>query len=359
MRLTTLARLGRARYGRCTPFAKGRHAVALLIALVSSVVATGCGTGGDANKVVVYSGREAELVDPLYKQFEQQTGIDVEVRYAGTPELAATIREEGSNARADVFYAQDAGSMISVEDRLAPLPGRLLDRVPTKYRDRERKWTGITGRVRVLTYNTERVRRDELPESVFDLTSPKWRGRVGIAPGNASFQAFVTAMRIERGDDAARAWLKAMKDNDVQTFESNSAIVEAVARGELDAGLANHYYLYQTKAETPDAPIANHNFADGDPGSLVNVSAAGILVGAPHKANAEKLIEFMLTRGQEYFATEAEEKEYPLVSGYANKLPKDLTPLDEVEGPDVTLDQLGAGLDETVKMIGAVGFTGT
>lgn len=341
---------------------------ALMFALAVLAVA-GCGdddkrTGGATaeagGKLVVYSGREAELVEPLYKRFERDTGIDIEVRYAETPELAATISEEGENSPADVFYAQDAGSILAIEGKLTAVAQDQLDKVPEKYRDGEGNWTGVTGRVRVLTYNTEAVKNHaDLPAEVTGLTGATWKGRVGIAPGNASFHAFVTAMRQTRGDDETKQWLKGMKDNDVKTFEGNSAIVEAVAKGEIDAGLVNHYYLYQAKAEDPGAPLANHYFADGDPGSLVNVSAVGILASAPNKANAERFVEFLLAEGQEFFATEAEEKEYPLVGGYEDNLPKDLTPLDEVEGPDVTLDQLGAGLDDTVKMIESVGFSGT
>lgn len=331
---------------------------------LAAIALAGCGDGdesGDAGgKLVIYSGREAELVEPLYKKFETDTGIDVEVRYAETPELAATIAEEGDNSPADVFYSQDAGSILSIEDKLTTIAQDQLDKVPEKYRDDEGKWTGVTGRVRVLTYNTDAIKdHAELPAEVSKLTDAKWKSRVGIAPGNSSFQAFVTAMRQTRGDDETREWLNGMKDNDVKTFEGNSAIVEAIAKGEIDAGLVNHYYLYQTKAEDPDAPIANHYFADGDPGSLVNVSAAGILASAPNKANAERFVEYLLDQGQAFFATEAEEKEYPLVAGFEDKLPEDLVPLDEVEGPDVTLDQLGAGLKDTVKMIESIGFTGT
>lgn len=336
---------------------------AVLIALVAVPIAAGCGGGSsdgdDANAVVVYSGRSAELVAPVYERFEKATGIRVEARYAGTPELASTIKEEGENSPADVFYAQDAGAIYAVKDLLAPLPSDQIAAVDRKYRDAGGVWTGVTGRVRVLTYNTGTVKAGELPDSVAELTGGRWKGRVGIAPGNSSFQAFVTAMRETQGDAATEEWLRGMKANEVKTFENNSAISEAVARGEVDAGLVNHYYLYQTKAEDPGAPIANHNFRDGDPGSLVNVSAAGVLATARHRDNAERLIRFLLTDAQEFFATEAEEKEYPLVRRYQDKLPDDLTPLSEVEGPAVTLDQLGAGLNDTVTMIESIGFTGT
>lgn len=336
-----------------------------VIVLAAAMSIAGCGgdsddtAAGPEGKVVVYSGRDAEMVAPLYEKFEQQTGIKVEARYAGTPELASTIKEEGKNSPADLFYAQDAGSVQVIEDLLAPLPEAQLKLVEERYRDPNGRWIGVTGRVRVLTYNTESVKQSELPKSVFDLTASAWKGRVAIAPGNASFQAFVTAMRLSEGDEVTEKWLQDMKANDVKTYEGNSAISEAVAKGEVDSGLVNHYYLYQTTSEDPDAPIANHNFEDGDPGNLVNVSAAGVLAGAQNKQNAERLVEFLLAEGQEYFATTAPEKEYPLVEGFEQNLPDDLTPLDEIEGPDVSLAELGAGLNDTVEMIESIGFTGT
>lgn len=340
--------------------------VSLLTFVAATSTLVGCGddkqtNAGDAGKLVVYSGREAELVDPLFKAFESDTGINVEVRYAGSPELAATIAEEGDNGRADVFFAQDAGSIGSVAEKglLAGLNTDVTAAIPAEYRDGANRWTGVTGRVRVLAYNTEKIAHDDLPASVLELTDGKWKGRLGIAPGNASFQAFVTAMRETRGDAATLKWLKAIKANEPQTFDGNGAIVEAAAKGEIDAGLVNHYYLYELKSESPDAPVANHYFQNGDVGSLINVSAAGILKHAPNATNAQRFITYLLNDAQEFFATEAEEKEYPLVSGYEDKLPKDLKPLDEIDGPDVKLSEFGAKLPATVRLIESAGFSGT
>ena len=116
-----------------------------------------------------------------------------------------------------------------------------------------------------------------VPDSVFDLTDPKWKGRIGIAPTNASFQAFVTAMRLTEGDDETRQWLLDLKENDPKEYERNTPIVEAAAAGEIDLGLVNHYYLYLVREEQPDAPIANHFLESGDPGALVSVAGAGVL----------------------------------------------------------------------------------
>lgn len=340
-----------------------------LLVLLAALAIAGCGGDDDTtaataeptDSLVVYSGRDAELVEDLYAQFEKETGIELEVRYADTPELAATLIEEGENTPADVFYAQDAGAIGSVanKDLLAPITAKSLDEVPERFRDTDGNWTGITGRARTQIYNTDEVKADELPESVLELTEPEWKGRVAIAPGNSSFQGFVTAMRETIGDDKTEAWLQGMKANDVKTYEGNGDIAAAVAEGEVDSGLVNHYYLYELLAEDPDAPAANHFFKKGDPGSFVNVSAAGILKGGENQANAQRFIEFLLSEGQAYFATEATEKEYPVIASYQQDLPDTLPPLDEVEGPDVPLDTLGDELPSTVRMIESVGFPGT
>ena len=264
------------------------RAIAVLAAMLGALALAGCGGGGSGSDgpLTVYSGREEELVAPLFERFTDETGIDVEVRYGDSAELAATIAEEGSNSPADVFFAQDPGSLGAVDAQLAELPSATLDRVASRFRDADGRWVGTSGRTRVLVYNTERVPRAELPASVLELTEPEWRNRVGIAPTNASFQAFVTAMRLSLGDEKTREWLEGMKANGARTYEKNTPIVEAVASGEIDAGLVNHYYLALVKEEQPDAPIANHLFEAGDPGSLVSVAGAGVLASSDQTEDA-------------------------------------------------------------------------
>ena len=331
-----------------------RHFAGLL--LVTAALA-GCGgdDGGDG-PLTVYSGREEELVAPLFEQFTEETGIEVEVRYGDSAELAATIAEEGDNTPADVFFAQDAGSLGSVEERLAELPDDVLDRVGESHRDPDGRWTGTSGRVRVVAYNTDELSENDLPTSILDFTDPKWKGKLGLPPTNASFQAMVTAMRLELGDDAAREWLDGIKANDPTFFEGNTATVEAIANGEIEAGFVNHYYLYVIKEDDPDAPVANHFLRSGDPGALVNVAGAGILEGADDEESAERFVEFLLSdEGQEFYATEAEEAEYPLVDGIEPR--EGLPPLDSLRGPDVDLDALGPELEKTLEMLNEAGFT--
>jgi iron(III) transport system substrate-binding protein len=320
-------------------------------------VAAGCG-GDKGEKLVVYSGREEELVEPLFDRFEQETGIDVEVRYGDSAELAATIAEEGDNSPADIFFAQDPGSLGAVEreGQLATLPQAALDRVPARFRDPDGHWVGTSGRSRVIAYNTDALSEKDVPDSVFALTDPKWKGKIGIAPTNASFQAFVSAMLLELGEERTRDWLEGLKANEPKLYEKNLPVVEAVAAGEIELGLVNHYYLYLAKEENPDAAVANHFLTGRDPGALVSVAGAAILETADHTAAARRFVEFLLSEpSQRFYVDEAEEAEYPLIPGIPAK--QGLPPLDSLKGPQIALDDLGPELEKTLELLNEVGFT--
>ena len=225
-----------------------------VLALAAALAACGSDSGsgdkpaasGDGKgKVTVYSGRAKKLVGPLLEDFERRSGIDLDVRYGESAELAATLAEEGDSSPADVFFAQDAGALGAVarEGLLAPLPQGVLGRVDERFRDTAGQWVGTSGRARVVAYSPERVKTAELPGSIFDFTDPKWKGRIGLPPSNASFQAFVSAMRIDVGDDRTREWLEAIKRNEPKLLENNIQTEEAIDAGEIDVGFVNHYYL--------------------------------------------------------------------------------------------------------------------
>jgi iron(III) transport system substrate-binding protein len=338
----------------------------------AAVVAVGCGgddaDGTDAGSdtaaedvtLVVYSGREQELVEPLYERFTEETGIELDVRYGDSPGMAAQLLEEGDNSPADVFYAQDAGAISAVADQLAELPDEVLDRVETRLRDGDGRWVGVTGRARALVYNTDEVADSELPGSVTELVEDEWQGRVAIAPTNASFVAWVTALRLTEGDDVARQWLEGLKANDVRTYEKNGAIVDAVGRGEVEVGLVNHYYLYEKLGQDADLPAANHYFDDGDVGNFVNVSAVGMLETSEHQEAAIRFIEFMLDEGQRWITEDSEAREYPVIEleeFEGSERYAELPSLDEIRGADVDLGDLGPELEATVQMITAAGLT--
>lgn len=326
--------------------------LAAAVALVAPVALSACG-GEDAD-LTIYSGRNERLVGDLIERFEQQSGLKVEVRYGDSAELAAQIAEEGDGTPADAFFAQDAGSLGSVDERLAPLPRPVLSRVPARFRDPRGRWVGTSARARVVAYNVDRVRPSDLPRSVFGFADPRWRGRIGFAPPNASFQAFVSAMRLETGDARARRFLEALRANEPKLLENNIQTVEAVGRGEIDVGLVNHYYLYELRKENPGLRVENRFLRPGDPGAFVNAAGVGVLAGSDSAAAAQRFARFLVgEEAQRFFSQEG--SEYPVVRGVAP--PRGVPPLEDVIGPEVSLGRLGPALRSTLELLDEVGFS--
>jgi iron(III) transport system substrate-binding protein len=333
------------------------------LAAVLALVAGACGgDGGEApasrpddrtGSLTVYSGRGEELVGPLFEQFEAETGIDVEVRYGDTAQMAGAILEEGDNSPADVYFGQDAGALgaLAAEGRLLELPAEIVDQVPEALRSAEGRWVGLSGRARVVVYNTGDLTEADLPDSILDFTDPEWSGRIGWAPTNGSFQAFVTALRVLEGEDAAREWLEGIVANDPQEYNNNIAVLEAVAAGEVEVGFANHYYLYRFLAEDPDYPVANKFFGNGDPGGLINVAGVGIVDSSDRPDQAQRLIEWLLSdTAQAYFAEET--FEIPVVPGTPTAA--ELPDLEALTLPDLDLDRL-EDLEGTLALLNEVG----
>lgn len=332
--------LGRSSAGMTLPILVG-------ILLAATTIASAC--GGDSS-LIVYSGRSEDLVQPIIDQFSDETRISVKVRYGETAQLAATILEEGDNSPADVFFAQDAGALgaLTTEDRLTELPADLLQRVPEAFRSPDGLWVGLSGRARVVAYNTESVTLDELPDSILDFTKPEWKGRIGWPPTNGSFQAFVTALRLTQGEDGARAWLEGIKANGAKDYPNNVTALEAVANGEVDVAFVNHYYLFRFLAEEgSDFAARNYYTKGGGPGALVNIAGAGILNTSDKPDEARQFIDFMLSqKAQQYFADET--FEYPLIEGVETH--PELVPLAELEPPAIDLGDL-ADLSATLNLL--------
>jgi iron(III) transport system substrate-binding protein len=339
----------RARPARRLAAVLGAAAVLLVAGLA------GCSSGSDTKTITVYSGRSAELIQPLLERFSQETGISVDFKTGDSPELAQVIAQEGDASPADVFISQNPGatSFLDGEGRLATLPQSTLDKVTPDLRSADGTWIGVSGRVRVLVYNKDAVSEDELPEKVTDLVQPQYEGRVALAPSNGSFQDFVTAMRVQLGEAETEAWLQGMADNGAQTYANNNAIVEAVGRGEVDMGLVNHYYNVRALEENPDLPSVNHFFSNGDPGSLLIVSSVTVLETSKNPTEAQRLVDFLLTdESQKYFAEETDE--YPVVASVPTEAA--LPPLDSLGTDRVDFNQLGGGFEKTIEMIAAAGL---
>ncbi len=314
--------------------------VALTASALLTLSVAGCGSGDGGSSeadLTVYSGRSEDLVADLITDFEKSSGLEVEVRYGETPELATQLLEEGDGTNADVFLSQDGGALgaLSKEGSFAKLPSAVVSRVDPKYRATDSTWVGVSGRARVFVYDPDEV---EPPQSVFELTGDEWAGEVGYAPTNASFQSFVTAMRVLEGEDRTREFLIGLKENGT-TYEDNGTTLDAVEAGEISLGLVNHYYLFERQAEAGDTPLNTEmTFAEpGDPSSLVNVAGAGILESSDDQEAAEAFVTYLLSdEGQEYFATTT--YEYPLVEGV--DAAEGVPPLESIKGPNIDLSDL-------------------
>jgi iron(III) transport system substrate-binding protein len=317
------------------------------------------GGDGATTSLTIYSGRDERFVKPLYDRFMELTGIELRVRYGDSSTLAATLLEEGSNSPADIFFAQDAGALGAVagEGRLQVLPESILRRVPKRFRAPGRRWVGVTGRARVVAYNTDVLSARQLPATIWGYTEPRWKDKVGLPPTNASFQAFVTAMRLRVGDDRTRDWLVALRENGVRSYPSNSRVLDAVASREIQVGLVNHYYLYQLKEQRPTAPVANYFLRTRrDPGALINVAGAGIVTGSENRQAAVRFLNFLLSRGiQRFFAQTPGRAEYPLIRGAQPRA--GLPPLESIEGAKINLGALGRHLPRTLELLSEVGYT--
>ncbi len=323
------------------------------------VLAASCSGGGGqrgAGELVVYSGRSETLVGPVVEMFEDATGIDVSVKYGSTSEIAATLIEEGDNTPADVFFAQDPAGLgaVAAEGTLAPLSEDILGKVPTWARSDEGLWIGISGRARAVVYNTETVDPSRLPATLEGFADPAWRGRIGWAPTNGSFQAMVTAMRVVWGEDRTRRWLASIHANDPRIYPGNTPIVAAAAAGEIDVGFVNHYYLHRFLAEEGEGFTArNHHLPGGGPGSMVMVAGAGLVAGAGNPEGAAAFIDFMLSEAaQRYFAGETHE--YPLAGGLtAGGL---VTPLADLNIPEIDMADLSdlAGTQGVLRELGII-----
>jgi iron(III) transport system substrate-binding protein len=332
-------------------------------ALVALALLAGCTSGSgsatdpsaEPEALTLYNGRSEELVGPLLEQFAVETGIEVQIRSAGSGELAAQLLTEGDASPADVFLSQDAGALgaLTNEGLLAPLPEATLERVPSAFRAQDGTWTGLSGRVRVITYNPDLVAA--APDTIDALVTGEYSdGQIGYAPTNASWQSFVTGLRVLRGEDGARQWLEAFAAQDPVPFEGNSQVRDAVDAGQVALGLVNHYYLFELIAEKGEQAVTARNqfMAPGDPGGLVNVAGAGILASTDQLDQAQALIDFLVSdRAQQFFAEQT--WEYPLVASVP--APEGLPALDSLDPPALDLSDLDS-IAQTQALLAEVGL---
>lgn len=330
---------------------------AVAAAVGALALAGAAATAPSETSLTIYSGRDERLVKPIFDRFTKETGIKLNVRYGSSTSLATTLIEEGGRSPADVFWATEPGTLGLVAGRrlLQRIPQTTFGKVPARFSTPSRRWVGTSARSRVLVYNTQALTAGQLPKSVWELTNPRWKGKIGLPPTNGSFQAFVGATMYLHGEDRVRDWLRGLKDNDVRFFANNTATVEAVSRGDVQVGLVNHYYLYNVLASTPGLPIRNHWLRAGDPGSLVLAAGVGVVASTKKDAAAGRFVRFLLSRwAQRFIARGPGAAEYPLIKGMWPRpgLPR----LEQIKGPKYNLGRLAVDLPAAVRLLLEQGY---
>ncbi|MGH2851129.1 MAG: extracellular solute-binding protein [Solirubrobacteraceae bacterium] len=294
---------------------------AIAVVALAVLAVTGCG-GGNPSKpsITLYNGQHPELTAAMVSAFERATGVSVGVRTNDGVVLADELLQEGGSSPADVYLTENSPELVNLSQHglLARLPGSILDQVPAADRSPSGTWVGVSLRVSSLVYDPARISRSQLPTSILDLAEPKWKGKVAIAPLDSDFPPVVGAVIATHGAKAATSWLAGLKRN-AAIYQDEESVVAAVNRGDEAVGVINQYYWYRLRLETGVRAIrsALYYFPDGDAGSVVNVSGAGVLASSHHRRDAERFVAFLVSRAGQRLISHGDDYEYPVRPGVA------------------------------------------
>lgn len=323
-----------------------RRGLALALAVVALTGGlAGCGSSASgSDTLTLYNGQHESTTKLIVADFTKATGIKVNIRSGEDPELANQILQEGSASPADVFYTENspALSLLSEKGKFAPVDASTFANIPARYSSPNKDWVGVAGREVVLAYDPDKLSAADLPASLLDVGGPQWHGKVGIEPAGADFQAIIAAVVADVGTARATSWLQQLKRVS-ETYSSNSAIMQAVNRGQLTAGIIYHYYWFRDQAESG----ANSNnvkllyFGHQDPGAFVSVSGAGVLKSSKHQAEAQKLLAFLTGKQGQTDLAKSDDFEYPL-NPQVPANPR-LRPFDQLDPPDIGPAAVGDG----------------
>lgn len=309
-----------------------------------------------SGELVIYSGRREPLIAPIIQLFQQQTGIRVTLQSSEATALANLILQEQPNPRGDLFIANDAGTLefLKLKEVLQPYLSEKTRVIPEQFRARDGSWLGVSGRSRVIMYNTKLLKPAELPKSVFELTDPKWKGKLSMATTrNESVVAWVTALRLTKGDAFTKDYLLKLKANGVVTLTGHTDVRKAVGRGEFSLGLVNHYYYHLELQDGSPVGVIYPDQGPDDMGVLVNAAGAATIKGAKRLKEAQLFLDFLAApAAQELFAKL--NFEYPLLPGMP--VAEGVKPLKEIKLMPVRLDELGKELENTLRLLEEVGL---
>ena len=316
-----------------TNFLIGLVASTLVLTLSLSPTAA---RAADATTITVYNAQHEGLAQEWIDTFTKDTGIQVVVRNGGDMEFANQIVQEEDESPADVFLTENSPAMALVEHAglFKKLDQDILDQVPAEFRPSSGEWIGIAARSTVLVYDKTKLTEDQLPKSMDELANPEWKGRWAASPSGADFQAVVAAYLELKGEDATKAWLKAMKENSVP-YKGNSTCMRAVNVGKVETALIYHYYYFGDQAKTGENSknVGLHFFRHQDPGAFVSVSGGGVLATSKHPKEAMAFLKWVTgKKGQEILRTGTS---YEYAVGKDDASNEKLVPIVDLQAPKV------------------------
>ena len=324
----------------------------LLIALLAAAVGAPFDAAPAADEIVVYSGRKESVVKPLIHAFQKKTGIQVRLKIGSTSGLANELIQEKARPLADLFISTEAGVMeiLAQKDVLdAYVSPETKDLLPGA-RDRDGLWTGISSRARIIIYNKNRVSEKDVPRSVFQLTDPKWKGKVAVAgTRERTTLSWVSSLVAVKGAEFTRSYLAKLYANGLKVLPDNTDVWQGVGRGEFAVGLTNspNYFLAR-KADYP-VGVVYPDQDGGGPGTLLNLNAIALVKGAANPAAARRFIDFVLSaEGQRILVDGA--YEIPLKPDII-----DPVPLTGFRRTPVTEEQLADLAESTLKLLAGIG----
>jgi len=318
----------------------------LLLAGGLAACGTASGASGSAGSITLYSGQHEQTTQSLVTAFEQQTGIQVNVRYNDEDSFADEIIAEKSHPVADVFYTENSPVLEYLQNQglLAPVNASTLAKTASKYNSPQGDWVGVSARVSVLIYNPSMISESQLPTSVLQLANPKYKGQLAFAAGETDFQPIVTSVARAYGNAQASTWLDGIKANaGSHIYPDNETIADEVNRGAVAFGVVNQYYWYRMQAELGASNVHSKitYFAPHDPGYVVDVSGAAILKSSKNNSDAQKFLAFIVSKqGQEIIAHSIS-YEYPLGDGVTTAAPE--TPFADLQPYPISIADLGDG----------------
>lgn len=306
--------------------------------------------------LLIYNGQHKQTGAAAAAAFKKATGVNVQLRKGSSSQLANLIMEEGGKSPADIFYSEETPSLAALSQKglLARIDPSTIASLPGNYHSKKDDWIALSARVRVVAYNKARLKPADLEPSILNYATQRWAGKVGFVPTSGAFQEQIVAIVKLNGREATLKWLQGLKKYG-KVYNNNSAALNGVERGEVEAALINNYYWYALAKEkgVENMKSALNYVGHKDAGALITFSGIGILKSSPKQKLAQQFVAYLASaQGQEAIINDV--AEYPVNASI--KSPFDLRPFNSLNPPDVSPADLGDA-HEAIELLREAGLS--